>query len=132
VNDLSLLVSGHCPPSVIRSGTLKCTTGESSPVWSPFCYHSVIFPRLWRQSQRQHQNHFESWIYPSKTQRGISLFDIDLFEKDIRLVMQNIGLFMDFELVWLRHNKGPLGRMESGHEIQWFTVQHRLTTSLKH
>jgi hypothetical protein len=41
---------------------------------------SVICPRLRRQSQRQHQNHFESWIYPSKTQRGISLFDIDLFE----------------------------------------------------
>jgi hypothetical protein len=31
VNDLSLLVSGHCPPSVIRSGALKCTTGESLP-----------------------------------------------------------------------------------------------------
>jgi hypothetical protein len=31
VNDLSLLVSGHCPPSVIRSGALKCTTGETFP-----------------------------------------------------------------------------------------------------
>jgi hypothetical protein len=27
----------------------------------------------------------------SKTQRGISLSDINLFEEDIRLVMQNIG-----------------------------------------
>jgi hypothetical protein len=31
VNDLSLLVSGHCPPSMIRSGALKCTTGELFP-----------------------------------------------------------------------------------------------------
>jgi hypothetical protein len=37
VNDLSLLVSAHCPPLVIRSGALKCTIGESSPVESPFC-----------------------------------------------------------------------------------------------
>jgi hypothetical protein len=36
-------------------------------------------PKAVRQSQRQHQNHFESWIYPSKTQRGISLSDIALF-----------------------------------------------------
>jgi hypothetical protein len=26
--------------------------------------------------------------------------------------MKNMGLFVDFELVWLRH-KGPLGNMES-------------------
>ena len=31
MNDLGLLVSGHCPPSVIRSGALKCTTGERFP-----------------------------------------------------------------------------------------------------
>jgi hypothetical protein len=27
--------------------------------------------------------------------------------------MQSMGLFMDFELFWLRHGKGPLGKMES-------------------
>jgi hypothetical protein len=29
VNDLGLLMSGHCPPLVIKFGTLKCTTGEA-------------------------------------------------------------------------------------------------------
>jgi hypothetical protein len=52
-------------------------------------------PKAVRQSQRQHQNHFESWIYPSKTQRGISLSDIALFEENIRLDIKNMGLFMD-------------------------------------
>ena len=27
--------------------------------------------------------------------------------------MQSMGLFMDFEFFWLRHGKGPLGKMES-------------------
>jgi hypothetical protein len=27
--------------------------------------------------------------------------------------MHYMGLFMDFELVWLRHEKGTLGKMES-------------------
>ena len=47
------------------------------------------FPKAERQSQRQHQNHFESWIYPSTTQRRISLYDIAFFEENIRLVMHN-------------------------------------------
>jgi hypothetical protein len=34
-----------------------------------------------------------------------------LFEENIRLAMKNMGFFMDFELVWLRH-EGPLGNME--------------------
>jgi hypothetical protein len=38
------------------------------------------------------------WIYPSKIQRGISLSDIPLFEKNIRPAMQNMGLFMDFKV----------------------------------
>jgi hypothetical protein len=45
VNDLSLLVSGHCPPSVIRSRTLKCTTGKIFPSMVAILLALYNFPK---------------------------------------------------------------------------------------
>ena len=81
MNDLSLLVSGHCPPSVIRSRALKCTTGELSPIESPKMLALCNLPKAVEAITEVTLNQFESWIYPSKTQRGISLSDIALFEE---------------------------------------------------
>jgi hypothetical protein len=46
------------------------------------------FPKAEEAITEVTSNHLESWIYPSKTQRGLSLSDIALFEGDVRLVMK--------------------------------------------
>jgi len=44
-------------------------------------------PKAMEEITEVTSNHLESWIYPSKTQRGLSLSDIALFMIDFRLVI---------------------------------------------
>ena len=51
------------------------------------------FPKAEEEITEVTSNHLESWIYPSKTQRGLSLSNIALFEENIRLVMRDQGFW---------------------------------------
>jgi hypothetical protein len=52
------------------------------------------FPKVEEAITEVTSNHLESWIYPSKTQRGLSLSNLALFMIDFRLVitLQRVGL----------------------------------------
>jgi hypothetical protein len=66
------------------------------------------FPKVVEAIIEVTSNHLESWIYPSKTQRGLSLSDIALFVGNFRLVIRVQGLFVLNCLVGTTREK-PLG-----------------------
>jgi hypothetical protein len=69
--------------------------------------HSVISQAEEEMGRGNYKTTLESRIYPSKTQRGISLYDLALFAGNFRLVIRVQGLV--FKLVGWNRKGRPLG-----------------------